>query len=85
MDQIVGQAASELSQGSAILRGVSAAQVMGPGDTYLLHHELNIDSFWADKRNLALGACFKAAAGRISSPAKQMVSQVVPCPLWQGL
>ncbi|KAK9841356.1 hypothetical protein WJX74_004431 [Apatococcus lobatus] len=50
-------------------------QVMGPGDTYLLHHELNIDTFWADKRSLALGACFKAAAGKSSSTLKQMVSQ----------
>ncbi len=53
------------------------AQVMGPGDTYLLHHELNIDTFWADKRDLALGASFQAAAGARGPPPKQMVSQVV--------
>ena len=59
----------------------AVVQVMGPGDTYLLHHELNINTFWADKRDLALGACFKAAAGAKGPPPTQMVSQVVHQPL----
>ena len=61
------------------------AQVMGPGDSYLLHYERDINTFWADKRSLALGACFKAAGGARRPALKQMVPKVVHQPLWPGV
>ncbi|KAL4432855.1 hypothetical protein ABPG77_008181 [Micractinium sp. CCAP 211/92] len=35
------------------------AQVMGPDDGYLLQYSPQVQQFWADRRDLALGAVFK--------------------------
>lgn len=44
-------------KGGSVFSGVGA-QVMGPDDGYLLEYSHDVSSFWADRRRLALGACF---------------------------
>ena len=32
---------------------------MGPDDTYMLQYDADVSHFWADRDELALGACFE--------------------------
>lgn len=41
------------------------AQVMGPDGDYLVQHAENTRIFWADRHELALGACFKGKTGAV--------------------
>eukprot|EP00241_Pyramimonas_parkeae_P004526 CAMPEP_0114272710 /NCGR_PEP_ID=MMETSP0058-20121206/28637_1 /TAXON_ID=36894 /ORGANISM="Pyramimonas parkeae, CCMP726" /LENGTH=882 /DNA_ID=CAMNT_0001391973 /DNA_START=28 /DNA_END=2676 /DNA_ORIENTATION=- len=60
-------------QGNSPLSGVGA-QVMGPNDGYLLHHDPSVRSFWASTSDLRLGNCFDPASGLAAAP-KQMTSE----------
>eukprot|EP00803_Ostreobium_quekettii_P009211 evm.model.scf_772EXC.8 EVM.evm.TU.scf_772EXC.8 scf_772EXC:60971-64254(+) len=53
------------------------AQVMGPGDGYIVQHTKDVRRFWAERSYLALGHCFKpkSGPGGIGSP-KRPVSEV---------
>jgi tocopherol cyclase len=49
-----------------VLRGARCgvgAQVMGPGDSYLVQHGRSVSSFWGEPHALALGHTFCRAAG----------------------
>lgn len=38
---------------------------MGPDAAYLVQHSNNTRNFWADRHELALGACFKGKTGAV--------------------
>lgn len=48
-------------RGDSAFSGVGA-QVMGPGDGYILQYSKDTSAFWADRGRLALGACFEGTA-----------------------
>ena len=47
-----------------------SAQVMGPGDGYLLHYSTDVGSAWADPASLSLGATFVPGAGTPGGPPR---------------
>ncbi|EIE26754.1 tocopherol cyclase [Coccomyxa subellipsoidea C-169] len=49
------------------------AQIMGPGDSYLLQYSNNVGAFWADQHSLALGARFRAPNGQALRVAPQSI------------
>ena len=52
------------------------AQIMGPGDSYLLQYSRNIESFWATPYSLALGATFRARQDSgLAPPPRQLVTK----------
>lgn len=55
-------------------------QVMGPDDGYICQFDKRVDSFWASRNNLELGATFKAAPGSGERPVKAMLSEVRNAP-----
>lgn len=52
-------------KGGAVFSGVGA-QVMGPDDGYLLQYSKDVSSFWADRSQLALGACFSGLESSVT-------------------
>uniref|UniRef100_A0A061SAE0 Tocopherol cyclase n=1 Tax=Tetraselmis sp. GSL018 TaxID=582737 RepID=A0A061SAE0_9CHLO len=47
----------------------TGAQVMGPGDGYLLHYSKSVSCFWASASEMELGACFVPRQGE-SAPGR---------------
>ena len=58
---------------------------MGPDGDYLVQHSGNTRIFWADRHELALGACFKAKTGAVPREllpgVGQPLSYALRCPL----
>eukprot|EP01025_Chloroclados_australasicus_P016918 TRINITY_DN18630_c0_g1_i2.p1 TRINITY_DN18630_c0_g1~~TRINITY_DN18630_c0_g1_i2.p1 ORF type:complete len:459 (+),score=49.22 TRINITY_DN18630_c0_g1_i2:47-1378(+) len=62
-------------QGDTPLSGVGA-QVMGPDDGYICQFSKNVNNFWANRNNLALGSCFlPSAPRRRGTVPKQLVEE----------
>ncbi|CAK0735183.1 hypothetical protein CVIRNUC_000540 [Coccomyxa viridis] len=62
-------------KGMSPRQGVGA-QIMGPGDSYILQFSRNIASFWATPYSLALGARFRPQPDRaFVQPPRQLVTQ----------
>ena len=53
---------------------------MGPDGAYLVQHVGNTRIFWADRHELALGACFKGKTGAVP---RELLPGVGPGPLRQ--
>ena len=51
-------------------------QVMGPDDGYICQFDKRVNTFWASRNNLELGATFKAAPGAGDRPVQAMLSEV---------
>lgn len=50
---------------------------MGPDDSYLVQYSKQVENFWANGQQLALGACFKRRPGASQDvQLKQMLPQV---------
>ncbi|CAL5225421.1 g8236 [Coccomyxa viridis] len=65
----------ENPKGTSLRRGVGA-QIMGPGDSYLLQYSRNIERFWATPYSLALGATFRARQeSGLAPPPRQLVTK----------
>ncbi|CAL8467097.1 g6633 [Coccomyxa elongata] len=53
--------------------GGVGAQIMGPGDSYLIQYSKDVGRFWADTHSLALGARFRAPNGQALQRAPQSI------------
>lgn len=59
--------------GRSPISGIGA-QVMGPGDGYLVQYDLDVSKFWAGKESLTLGSCFEMKKGK--PQVRRMISKV---------
>jgi hypothetical protein len=74
----------ENPQGNLPYSGVGA-QVMGPDDGYLIQYSPNVNTFWADRNSLALGAVFQPASPSLRlASLKRVLPQVGTMPdVWR--
>ncbi len=65
-----------------ISHGPPGSQVMGPDDTYMVQYDADVSHFWADRNELALGACFEPVVRERAATIipRQIVTEVTCAP-----
>ena len=55
---------------------------MGPDNSYLLQYDADVSHFWADRQELALGACFEPVSRQRAATIipRQIVTEVTGTP-----